>query len=108
MRALELQEPAAEAIWLMFVLTSGAQLLHDQGCTCRGRLTALQSELTKQENQAKQQSAARLQSMTAEAARMEAAALEEGEARCATVQVCCLRQTMYKPNPSPGGLSRSI
>ncbi|KAL0020621.1 hypothetical protein WJX79_002482 [Trebouxia sp. C0005] len=52
----------------------------------KGRLTALQSELTKQENQAKQQSAARLQSMTAEAARMEAAALEEGEARCATVQ----------------------
>ena len=91
MRVLELQDPAVEAVWLLFALTSSARLLHDHGCTCRERLTALQFELTKQEDQAKQQSAARLQSMTAEAGRMEAAAREEGEGRCATVQVCCLR-----------------
>ena len=91
MCASELQDPAAEAVWLLSVLISRARLLHDHCCTCRERLSALQSELTKQEDQAKQQSAARLQSITAEAERLEGAAREEGEARCATVQVCCLR-----------------
>lgn len=90
MCASELQDPAAEAVRLLPVLTSSARLLHDHGCPCRGRVSALQSELTKQEDQAKQQSAARLQSITAEAERLEGAAREEGEARCVTVQVCCL------------------
>ena len=57
-------------------------------CTiCRERLQALKGELAKEEDKAKQQSAAQLKSITAEAGRLEAAARQEGEARCSTVQV---------------------
>ena len=57
-------------------------------CTlCRERLHALKGELAEEEDKAKQQSAAQLQSITAEAGRLEAAARQEGEARCSTVQV---------------------
>ena len=59
---------------------------------CRDRLESLRSELGQQEEEAKQQSASLLQSLAAEAARLEASARQEGEACCAAVQVslCCL------------------
>ncbi|KAL3160123.1 hypothetical protein ABBQ32_010898 [Trebouxia sp. C0010 RCD-2024] len=52
----------------------------------RDRLEALRMELAQQEEQAKQQSAGRLQNLAAEASRLEASARQEGEARCAAVQ----------------------
>ena len=63
---------------------------------CRDRLDALRSELSQREEQAKQQSAVRLQSLAAETDRLEASARHEGEARCAAVQVwaCCLHASL--------------
>lgn len=61
-----------------------------QACICRERLDALRAELAKQKNQANQHSAAQLEGIATDAARMEAAARQEGEARCATVQVTVL------------------
>ena len=54
---------------------------------CRDRLETLRAELSQQEERVKQQSADRLQNLAAEAARLEASARQEGEARCAAVQV---------------------
>lgn len=58
-------------------------------------------ELAQQEEQAKQQSAGRLQNLAAEASRLEASARQEGEARCAAVQVglLCLPCLPALPNP---------
>ena len=63
---------------------------------CRDRLDTLRSELSQREEQAKQQSAVRLQSLAAETDRLEASARHEGEARCAAVQVwaCCLHASL--------------
>ena len=53
----------------------------------RERLNAVHAALAQQEQQAKQRKAAQLDGLAAEAARLEAAARQEGEARCATMQV---------------------
>ena len=53
----------------------------------RERLDAVCAELAQQEQQAKQRNAAQLSSVVEEATRLEAAARQEGEARCATMQV---------------------
>jgi len=61
-----------------------ADMLTNVVARCRERLGAVRAELAQQ---ARNQSSARLETVAAELGQMEAAAREEGEARCATVQV---------------------
>lgn len=62
-------------------------LLSCLSAVCRDRLEALRGELFQREVQAKQQSADCLRSLAAEADRLQASCRQEGDARCAAVQV---------------------
>ena len=92
---------AVQGLWVPCLLSTTCAL-------CRERLHALKGELAKEEDKAKQQSAAQLQSITAEAGRLEAAARQEGEARCSTVQVHCLAQTYRALYGGPAKASQAI